>query len=159
MGGFRSHYWAGAFAFFVLLIIIALIPLGTTHSEIKDVFWDWQRIPLLFCISILAALWPDVDTNSKGQDIFYRIFVILDIILILMKKYAWASILGLFAMLPIAGKHRGWTHTIWAAFLIPSPILLLPIYFGGSYTLIGLPYYLAALAGYISHLLVDKKFL
>ncbi len=159
MSGFRSHYWAGIFAFFVLLVAMALIPLRIGHPEIKDAFWDWRKLPLLLCISILAAIWPDVDISSRGQCIFYRIFVVLDVALILMRKYIWASILGLSAMLPIIGKHRGWTHTIWSAFLLPSPIILLPMYFSQSYSLVGLPYYLAALAGYTSHLVVDRKLL
>ena len=32
---------------------------------------DWAFPALLVVISVLFGLWPDIDTNSKGQDIFF----------------------------------------------------------------------------------------
>ena len=64
--------------------------------------------------------------------------------------------LGLFAILPILGKHRGWTHTYWAMLLIPSPLLVLPmVLFPEAAPLSGLPFYGAAVVGYFSHLFMD----
>ena len=59
--------------------------------------------------------------------------------------------------LPILAKHRGWTHYRTTAVLLPLPLLLVPIYaFQGS-LVDGVPYYLAAVTGYFSHLFFDKK--
>jgi membrane-bound metal-dependent hydrolase YbcI (DUF457 family) len=95
-----------------------------------------------------------VDTNSLGQKLFYGIFVVLDSFFLLTGLYKEAALLGFFALLPIIGKHRGWTHTIWAAFLVPSPMLLLPV-FNPGVNAGGLEYYVPVVIGYLSHLILD----
>jgi hypothetical protein len=110
---------------------------------------------VLLGLCLMFALWPDVDTNSKGQTLFYSIFFAVDVVLIAMREFEWAAYLGLFAILPIIGKHRGWTHTYWAMLLIPSPLLLLPYILFPEAPLAGLPLYGAAVAGYFSHLFMD----
>jgi membrane-bound metal-dependent hydrolase YbcI (DUF457 family) len=109
----------------------------------------------LFVLALMFGLWPDVDTNSKGQNLFYAIFLAVDLFLIATEHYAEAAFLGLFALLPIVGKHRGWTHSWWAMLLIPSPLFVLPYMLFPEKPLIGLPFYGAALVGYFSHLLLD----
>ena len=118
----------------------------------------WE-VALLLLICLLAALWPDVDTRSKGQNIFYGAFLLIDIFLLYRGDYRRAAFLGLFALLPIVGRHRGWTHTLWAMALIPLPLLLIPMLACKDFDLSGLPYYLAGVTGYFSHLLLDRKFL
>jgi energy-converting hydrogenase Eha subunit A len=110
-----------------------------------------------FCL--LGALFPDVDTDSKGQRLFYAVFVMVDFGLILNEQYIWAAWLGLFAMLPAVGSHRGWTHTWWAMLLVPIPILAIPAIVQDIVTAKGLfPFYLAFVFGYFSHLLLDGEF-
>jgi membrane-bound metal-dependent hydrolase YbcI (DUF457 family) len=106
-------------------------------------------------ICLMFALWPDVDTNSKGQDLFYTIFFVADLVLIAARRFEEAAYLGLFAILPILGKHRGWTHTWWAMLLVPLPLVVLPYLLAPERPLAGLPFYGAAVAGYASHLLLD----
>ena len=106
-------------------------------------------------LAVIFALFPDVDIKSKGQIMFYRVFFVLDVILLLNKYYVEAALLGFLALLPIISKHRGWTHTFWAMILVPSPILLGPMYLAKEPVLEGLPFYLGALAGYFSHLVAD----
>jgi hypothetical protein len=110
-------------------------------------------------ISILFSLFPDIDTNSVGRHIFYFIFWIIDLTLIIFRKYQWAAILGFFVMLPSLSKHRGFTHSKITAVIITSPFLFIPMYIHDGFTLIGLPYFIAALIGYLSHLLFDGKLL
>ncbi|GAB6887874.1 metal-dependent hydrolase [Desulfothermus okinawensis JCM 13304] len=117
------------------------------------------EITSILFIGSLGALFPDVDTDSKGQNIFYFLLASLDLALMIKKYYKWAAILGFMAMLPPLGKHRGWTHTLWAMVLVPSPMLVLPLIFYKIPLERLLPFYLAAVTGYFSHLLLDRKFL
>jgi membrane-bound metal-dependent hydrolase YbcI (DUF457 family) len=112
----------------------------------------------LLSISLLGALFPDTDTDSKGQNFFYTCLAILDLALMIKGHYRWAAIVGFCAMLPAVGHHRGWTHTWWAMILIPLPILILPGIFYKTPLRVMLPYYLAAVLGYFSHLALDRKF-
>jgi len=72
-----------------------------------------------------------------------------------MQHFEEAAYLGLFALLPVLSKHRGWTHTWWAMLLIPLPLLVLPLLFYAERPLAGLPFYGAAVVGYSSHLFMD----
>ena len=103
----------------------------------------------------MFGLWPDVDTNSKGQNLFYSLFFLADVALLGTRQFEEAAYLGLFCILPALGKHRGWTHTTWAMLLIPSPLLVLPSVLTPDRPLAGLPFYGAAVVGYFSHLVLD----
>ncbi|MXY27250.1 hypothetical protein F4Y59_03685 [Candidatus Poribacteria bacterium] len=95
-----------------------------------------------------------------------------------MQRYLESALLGLFAMLPIMSKHRGWTHAKGTMLLLPGVFLLLPVY--ATYPewqdgdnllesfdalveweefpaiiLTGLPFYVASFIGYASHLYLD----
>jgi membrane-bound metal-dependent hydrolase YbcI (DUF457 family) len=104
----------------------------------------------------MGGLAPDVDTDSRGQNIFYPALILADLALILTKQLAWAAVLGLAGMLPAVGSHRGWTHTWWAGLLLPLPAFLLCLPHGFFAPETVLPFYLAAVAGYYSHLLLDQ---
>ncbi len=109
----------------------------------------------LFALCLMFGLWPDVDTNSKGQNLFYSIFFVADVVLIITKHFEEAAYLGLFTILPALGKHRGWTHTWWAMLLIPSPLVIFPYLLIPERPFAGLPFYGAAVVGYFSHLFMD----
>ncbi len=113
----------------------------------------------LIAIAMMASLFPDVDTSSMGRKLFYAIMAFTDLVLIVNKHYEWAALLGLFAMLPAVGNHRGWTHTWWAMLVVPLPIMLIPLalYPDASWQEPA-PYYAAAVLGYFSHLALDRKF-
>lgn len=155
MANYKGHI-SGAFVFFLIYMMGLLMVLAS--GPLRDQFVLSNNIVSVFALGalcIMFGLWPDVDTNSKGQDIFYSIFFILDVTLIYHQRFNEAAYLGLFCILPILGKHRGWTHTYWAMVIIPSPILLLPHVYTPHTPWLGLPYYGAALAGYFSHLFMD----
>lgn len=116
---------------------------------------DWTFPAILVILAILFGLWPDIDTNSKGQDIFFAGMFFINVYLLATESYRLAAFLGLLAMLPIVGKHRGWTHSRPAMLLVPLPILLLPYLLEPTRPWLGLPYYGAAVVGIASHLLLD----
>ena len=147
MPGYKAHIAGGA-----------LLSAGTLTGLIYLGLFSAEPIMLavLVAISAMAALFPDTDTDSKGQNLYYGIMVVTDIALIINKQYQWAAILGLFAMFPALGHHRGWTHSWWAMLLVPTAIIALPWIFFRTPVEFTLPFYLAAVTGYFSHLAMDK---
>lgn len=147
MSGYKGHLTGGIISFIILYLIVSYL--------------FFQPSPELLIwgigITLLGSIWPDVDTNSKGQDVFYGVFLITDIYLLVTKQFQYAAYLGFFALLPIVGQHRGWTHTWWSAVLIPSPILLYPYFTQGNIPNSAVYFYLCAEAGYFSHLVMDRK--
>jgi len=124
-------------------------------AEYAQLLDDWQAMAAVFVVAMLFALFPDVDTNSKAQDIFYWLVFVVDVLLIWNGYLAAAAFLGLIAMLPILAHHRGWTHAKWAMFVVPLPIVLVPLLYSDTLLPIAVVYYGAAVTGYFSHLLLD----
>ncbi len=151
MPGYRGHIIAGTVFGLLLLVGLAFSPLARGLEPVPMLV---HGIVILW-LAILFALFPDVDIKSRGQVLFYRIFFVLDLLLLIQKFYVEAALLGFLAMLPIISRHRGWTHTIPAMILVPAPILLGPMYLARAPVLDGLPFYLGAVAGYLSHLVAD----
>jgi membrane-bound metal-dependent hydrolase YbcI (DUF457 family) len=154
MSGYKGHI-AGAIATnTVYLAGVRLLP-GSILERWDISLQDWQLIVGLFVIAVLFGLFPDVDTNSMGQNIFFGVAFIAMITLIVVGKFEPAAYLGLLAMTPIIGKHRGWTHSKLAMFLVPAPILIIPYLHNHHVWTLGVVIYGAAFAGYFSHLLLD----
>src|SRR5690606_12297260 len=155
MAGYRGHL-AGASAFFAVYLAGLFYVFSIDAAYRQFTLVELIASPLaLFGLCLMFGLWPDVDTNSIGQNIFYTKFFLVDVVLIATQHFEEAAYLGLFAILPILGKHRGWTHSWWAMLLIPSPLLVLPYVFYPERPLAGLPFYGAAVVGYLSHLFMD----
>jgi len=156
MANYKGHI-AGAVAFNAVYVG-ALSVAPTNLSDVTSgILSDWQMLAGLFVIAILFGLWPDVDTNSMGQNIFFGLAFIVDIILIANGRLEAAAYLGLLAMTPIVGKHRGWTHSFLAMFLVPLPIVLVPYLNNQHIWDTGLIIYGAAVVGYFSHLFLDGR--
>jgi len=149
MPGYKGHV-AGAVAF-VGGGLGAAWWLGVYKPEPKVML-------LLGAVAVLGALFPDVDTNSKGRHIYYGAALVADVVLILKEQYRYAALLGFCALLPAIGSHRGWTHTWWAGLLTPSAILVVPMMVMHVTWQALMPYYVAAVLGYYSHLLLDGEF-
>jgi len=165
MSGYKGHIAAGT-VYYAVLVAAALLVLPRAAGVNSDLFTrNWWDIPAQLAVAVLAALWPDVDTASQGRNLFYRLFLAFDIFCIVSGAWEAAAFIGLLAILPAVGKHRGWTHRVWATVLVPLPILIVPLYLAPSGTFrtspdfariaIGFPYYLAAVVGYVSHLGAD----
>lgn len=156
MAGYKGHI-AGAVACCGAYVVGASLLPGEVLEQTGGLFSDWQFVAGLFVVSMLFGLWPDIDTNSKGQDIFFGAGFLLDIILIWQGYIEAAAYLGLLAMTPIVGKHRGWTHSKISMFLVPLPIVIVSFLYRDAIVPATLMIYGAALVGYFSHLLLDGK--
>ena len=118
---------------------------------------DGPQVLVIGALVLLGSLFPDVDTDSRGQHLFYLMLAVLDLALLINGHFRWAAILGFAAMFPAIGPHRGWTHTWWAMLAVPLPLVLLPVWAYGSEPKTLAPFYAAAVVGYGSHLLFDRK--
>ncbi len=155
MSNFRGHLFGAAlFGVLYLGAFAALYAVDGAYAQ----FSLPERVAYpaaLFGLCLLFGLWPDVDTHSVGQKVFYAIFFVADLALILTQRFQESAYFGLAAILPILSKHRGWTHTLWAMLLVPSPLFVLPYLSLPARPLAGLPFYGAAVMGYASHLVFD----
>ncbi len=188
MSMFREHWIGGlvAYSTFFIISLVATLAVPIFYNTVPEAWnptippvLDFLQIIGCFVIAVLFGLWPDVDIKSKSQKIFYSVLFVLNVVLIVfLQKYLESALLGLFAMLPIMSKHRGWTHAKITMILLPGVFLLIPIYTnyaewtsGGNLVsdfyglrdwddlrvalLSGLPFYVASFIGYASHLHLD----
>lgn len=154
MAGYKGHTFGAIVLVAGYILAVSWIPLAAFEGT-ATFLDDGQILVGLGLVGVLFGLFPDVDTNSRGQDIFFGLAFPADIALIWAGRLEAAAYLGLLAMTPIVGKHRGWTHKKWAMFAVPLPIILVPyIYDSKNLTLAAL-FYGAAVIGYFSHLLLD----
>lgn len=154
MSGYKGHIVGGLTLVGLYAFAVSFAPVQK-FAEAADILHDWQALAAVFVVGILFAIFPDVDTNSKAQDILYWFVFLLDILLIVSGLYKAAAFFGLIALLPILSHHRGWTHKIWAMILVPLPIIIFPYLYDDTLLSFAAIYYGAAVVGYFSHLLLD----
>lgn len=156
MANYKGHI-AGAVAVTSVYVVgMSFLP-GNLLEKTGGILSDWQLLAGMYVVAMLMGLWPDIDTNSKGQDIFFSIAFLFDVLLISQGYLEAAAYLGLLAMTPIIGRHRGWTHSKWAMLLVPMPIVVFPYLYNSNILATYLIFYGAAVAGYFSHLLLDGR--
>ncbi len=154
MANYKGHLVGGAVVTAVYTAAISYTPVER-FAEYARVLQDWQVLTAVFVIGMLFSLFPDVDTNSKGQDLFYWILFPIAVLLIYSGQFQAAAYLGVIGMLPVLSHHRGWTHKKWAMVIIPLPIIIVPYLYSDKVLAFSLVLYGAAVAGYFSHLLLD----
>jgi len=182
---FREHWIGGVITYstFFIISLVATIAVSILYALPLDWNPTISVNPVkavgCFAIAVLFGLWPDVDIKSKSRKIFYSMLFTLNIALILKQKYLESALLGLFAMLPIISKHRGWTHSKVTMLLLPCLFLFIPIYaaypsWGAAWDTLpdllrslvkwqelpdavrsGVPFYVASFIGYATHLHLD----
>ena len=186
MSMFREHWIGGIITYTTFFVISLVATLAVSLLTELPLAWNPTipspaqplKIAGCFAIAVLFGLWPDVDIKSKSQKLFYRVLFALNAALLVFGMYLESALLGLFAMLPIISKHRGWTHSKVTMFLLPCLFLVIPIYvtypeWGAGWaeplefielllsTAIPdafqnwLPFYVASFIGYATHLHLD----
>lgn len=156
MSGYKGHTTLSVVIAVLLFFIYRILVTAFAVTLFQPAVGGPIGVSILLLTVVLFGLWPDIDTNSVGQDIFYPLFFLIDFILIFAGLYKEAALFGLFTMLPVMGKHRGWTHTVWAAFGLPLLIILLPmLLLDTGFMPETIPFAIAAVAGYLGHLFLD----
>ena len=146
MPGYRGHLVGGACVFGFLF-----------YFGVKEPVSDFTVIEWL-TLTLLGSLFPDIDTTSKGQKLFYTILAISLSVLALRGQWFLCGVIGILSMLPIIFRHRGFFHKWWA--ILSLPVIF--VYVLGKY----FPFLKQALwydvyffsAGVLSHLILDFKF-
>jgi membrane-bound metal-dependent hydrolase YbcI (DUF457 family) len=154
VANYRGHLAGGLVFTGAYAAVLTIVPVEQL-AESAHLLSEWQAMTAVFVIGMLFGLFPDVDTNSKAQDIFFGIAFPINVLLIWSGYFQAAAYLGLISMLPIITHHRGWTHSKWAMFVVPLPIVLVPWLYDDKVLPIAVIYYGAAVVGYFSHLFLD----
>jgi membrane-bound metal-dependent hydrolase YbcI (DUF457 family) len=155
MAFFARHVYGG---FMATLGAIGLVAVGLWQTGRIEPYLTVETLPLaviLVLVGLLSACFPDIDIGSKSQRLFYWIMLFIDVWLIYQQNYKAAALLGLGAILPLLGKHRGWTHTWLAAFLVPAVFFLVPMLLAGEVRPFLVICYIVSVVAYMSHLVLD----
>jgi len=155
MALFRGHLWGGLVAtvIAIIMVIAGLWWVGDLAPYLT--LEESPKLGILLCIGLLSACFPDVDTESRSQRLFYRLLILLDLWLLIERNYKTAALLGFAAMLPLLGKHRGWTHSWLAMFLVPALFFLVPMYLNQAFHEFLFICYIISVTAYASHLILD----
>jgi len=142
MPGYKAHLVGGVVAAVPLLFLLRSYATPATA--------------ILWCACAAAgALFPDVDTKSKGQKWFYRCIIPTLMVLLLLKRLTVFIIIALISFTPLIVNHRGVFHRLW--FIVLPPLALAGI-FAWYYPGCGKGAFFAALffaIGSVSHLVLD----
>ena len=145
MPGYRGHIVGGVAVCAPMVLIF--------HSYATPMVVVWW-----FALAIAGALFPDVDTKSKGQKWFYRIMFLVLIGLLLFKRFALFATFSLMASLPLIVNHRGVFHRLW--FVVSVPLIAAATFdwYGVTPFNDALIASLFFIAGAVSHLVMDFGF-
>jgi hypothetical protein len=153
MPGYKGHIVGGVFAFalvyfFLFVMCVYVYPCVFAFE--------------LLCMTVLGALFPDIDIKSKGQRYFYLFLFLFSLFLLITQRYFVAAIVGISGMVPLIGPHRGIFHNpIFLIGLVASLWLLLYLLFGAQVFCIR--YHIVFfISGMLSHVWLDfgtKRFL
>ena len=158
MSSGKVHQSAGVIAGIVAVVVSYLflnyypsVPERIPTYPLNSIWFYW---PFCIPISMLYSLLPDMDIKSKGSKLFYLIILGISGYLVYMKELQTAVILLVCSLVPQLFAHRKFTHSVWFAVIFPAPVYLIFQHFNLSneYFII---FYISALAGYFSHILLD----
>lgn len=101
MPNYKTHLTGGLVSFCLLSLLI---------SSVK--FLNFTKIELLqFLIScLIGSLFPDIDTKSKIQKLFYTFLLFLLLIALIYKNITLFIALSFIGTLPLIVHHRGIFH-------------------------------------------------
>ena len=150
MPGYKTHLAGGIGSYLVIMHTLLILQLIVNPSTCF--------ILLCFACSLAGSLFPDIDIKSKGQKLFYLIFLLVIAGSIYCKKYMILSVCSVASMIPLLCNHRGLFHRLWFVILFP----LLSVYFVSLFYTLNKSFLLILsfffIAGSISHLWLDFGF-
>ena len=147
MPGYRAHMVGGLAAF------------GCLASVLLDRVEATPLVILTWAVaSVLGSLFPDIDTKSKGQGIFYKALFVCLILLLCNQNGHLFVLMSFIALVPLLVRHRGIFHAVWFVTLVPLVVAYavgdaFPAY---RYECWYLGWFFAA--GALSHIALDRMF-
>lgn len=102
MPGYKGHIAGGLVAYGIGAYIVY-----TTAQPSAVTLVEWA------VCTLAGSLFPDIDTKSKGQKLFYSALAIIMIILFARGCYDVLAVVGMLALVPILTRHRGLFHKPW----------------------------------------------
>ncbi len=150
MPNYKGHLTGGLVAFLIIFYILSKL-------SIKLVLYNGE-IALLLLLCLAGAIFPDIDTKSKGQKVFYFFLLLITVWAITYKNWLVLSVISLAGLIPILSNHRNLTHRTSFIILVPLIIPFLTSYYNSiltKHTLLG---YCFFVTGGLSHLILDFGF-
>lgn len=115
MPNYKGHVCGGiaaySFAIFGMYVMCGFVHFTFLHGVI-----------CLFC-TLFGALFPDVDTKSRGQRYFYQLLCVILVVYICKKHFIAVSICALLAIVPLLSRHRGIFHQAWFLIILTIGIV------------------------------------
>jgi len=147
MPGYKTHVVGGIITF--TGFFCALQKSYLTHCTFLTAF-------SYFFVTILGSLFPDVDTKSKGQMMFYQALAFYLLFLLWSRKFMTFMIVTCITMLPLLVPHRGLFHNIWFLTSIVGIVSITSFVYIPTKALEIIIHLLFFYAGAISHIFLDR---
>ena len=144
MPNYKTHLVAGTVTYAGLLVAMQ-------SSFNPNLFTALQW---LSCC-LIGSLFPDIDTKSKIQKLFYIFLLIVLITLTLKNKTKLFMPLSFIGIIPLIVNHRGIFHKLWFIIAIGLTIVLIVNIYSPSQTTLALNNVIFFIAGAFSHLWLD----
>lgn len=101
MPNYKGHIVGGVISYAGLLYLLRC------HNPTFLTSVEW----LFF--ALIGALFPDVDTKSKGQKFFYQIVGILLLVLLVQKRFQTIAFVAIVSLFPLLVRHRAIIHSLY----------------------------------------------
>ena len=144
MPGYQGHT-AGGIATFALTVWALSVVDPTLRISL-------YVLPFCLSLTIMGALFPDIDIHSKGQKILYRFLAFAIPIAALLNLWWVLTGLLMLSVFPYIVKHRGITHNLWVILSIPAVPYFAHV---GPYHKIIMLCTIFFTAGALSHIVLD----
>lgn len=151
MSNFNGHFTGGLIATAVTTVV------AVTCASKFNLSMQVSNLAFVAGSTLFFSLFPDIDIKSKPSKMFYSAFFVLLCYLYITKQFQTATILSMLAVTPQMTKHRGIFHHKLTALMIPGYVFILSSqhYITSTTALFA---YVAGVAGYYTHLLLDNEF-
>ena len=144
MASYRGHLVGGVLTFGLVLFM---------RPELTEL--GLIKLTIALTITLLGSLFPDIDTKSMGQKVFYSLLAVCLVPTICAQSWGLLTIFMILGLVPILVPHRGLTHSPY--FLLIAPLFIIWLLSAIDARFILLPGYLYFffVAGAMSHLILD----
>ena len=153
MPGYRGHLVGGLGAF--AITHMATQHLASQHIPSLKIFLH-SNILLCFTCALLGSLFPDIDTKSVGQKLFYYLLAGATLVTVIKRWWGLVSAITFISIFPLIVNHRGIIHSIPFVVLAPLAAPLLISQSSPALATLCWQAYVYFVAGALSHLLLDR---